>query len=284
MLKLELVKTRISSIAIDDKNIYTTSGDKIYLWNKDSRECIQVLDELEKGIQVTVDERFIYCTGNYHFYVIDKLNFKQIYKCRYGQDISSDLGKPLNDKDHIYFSIRNGKLVVINKDNYDNTRILEKHKGTIWGMCCDENHLYTGSVDKSIMVWDKKTFEVVNILNGHKKNVQRVCVTDKHIISGSSDLSIIIWDKNNGNLINRLRNVHKKAINGLFCWNNYLLTSSQAEGKAIVWDMFNWNKVKELDLHIDEGGGLLIDKDNIYIALKRTPSIKVDKAKNIFLM
>ncbi|QVK17426.1 hypothetical protein KHQ81_11285 [Mycoplasmatota bacterium] len=283
MTRLELINKRISSIAIDNKHIYTTSEDKIFEWNKDSKECIKILDDLEKGIQVTVDQHNIYCTSNYHFYVIDKINFKQIYKCRYGQDLSSDLGKPLNDKEHVYFSIRNGKLVVISKNNFDNPTILEKHGGTIWGMCYDENYLYTASVDKSIMIWDKKNFEVVNILTGHKRNVQRVCVTDKYIISGSSDLSIIIWDKKTGNLLNRFKNVHKKAINGLFYWNHYLLTSSQAEGKAIIWDMNSWDKVKELEISIDEGGGLLFDKDNVYIALKKTPGIKIDTVKNIFL-
>lgn len=283
MSKFKLIETRVSSMDIDDKYIYTTSEDKIYLWNKASKECIKVLENLERGIQVSVDEHNIYCTSNYHFYVFDKLNLKQVYKCRFGQDISSDLGKPLNDNKYIYFSIRNGKLVVISKNNYTNTRVLEEHKGTIWGMCYDNDYLYTGSVDKSIMVWDKQTFKVVKILIGHKRNVQRVCVTEKYIISASSDLSIIIWDKKSGNLLNRIRNVHKKAINGLFYWNNYLLTSSQAEGKAIVWDMENWNKVKVLDIQIDEDGGLSFDKDNIYIALRTPPTIKVDKVKNIFL-
>ncbi len=282
MAIIKLSTERITSMEVDQNNLYVASGKKIYVCNKADFQCHQVIDVREKGVQLTIDSNHIYCTGSYHFYVYDKFSYQLLYKCRYGQDISSDLRRPINDKKYVYFPIRNGALVVVCKNDFNNARILRKHNGTIWGMDDDEQFLYTGSVDKTVMVWEKDSFKVVKVLQGHKKNVQRVRVSNQYIISAATDLSILVWDKTSRELVVRLSKAHKRAINGLVFWQSYLLTSSQAERKAIVWQVETWQKVKELELAIDEGGGVVIDNNTAYLALKDQCLIQTCQVAELF--
>lgn len=272
----------VTSMDVDDDLLYTSSDDTIRIWDKASTECVRELGGLKKGTRLSVDARCIYCTSLYHFSVIDKDAYQQVYECQYGQDTRSDLGKPVNDDHFVYFPIRNGRLVIIAKQDFGRARVLQKHAGSIWGIDFDKDHLYTGSVDKSIMVWEKGEFEVVRVLTGHRSNVQKVCVSDKYLLSGSADLSAILWDKKSGEIVHRIRKAHKKAVNGLVFWGDSFLTSSMAEGKARVWELETGKMKRELDVSISSSGGVMIDKDLVYLALNNPPCVKIMPSSELF--
>jgi WD40 repeat protein len=137
-------------------------------------------------------------------------------------------------------------------------------------------------VDKSILVWEKGSFEVVRMLMGHKGNVQRVCVNDRYLLSVSVDLSAILWDKTRCDPLYRITKAHTKAINGAVFWGDVFLTYSQAEGRARVWGIKTGRLNKELGLCISEAGGVLVDQDKVYVALKRPPGIKMFSTREIF--
>jgi F-box and WD-40 domain protein 7 len=266
--------------------LYTTTYDShesaIHVWEKGSGECVRSLEGQKKVLRLCVDERYIYCTSIYHFTVYEKESLSVIYEAQFGKDISSDLGRPVNDTAFIYFPIRNGQLVVVDKADFSKVKILHKHQGSIWGIAVDDAHLYTGSVDKSILVWEKGSFEVALLLMGHKGNVQRVCVNDRYLLSASADCSVVLWDKKSGEILYRIPKAHARAINGLAFGKQTFWTSSQAQGTGRLWELETGRLLKEMQMRVSESGGLLMDGDRVYIALKQPPCIQVFPSREIF--
>ncbi|MFZ5824959.1 MAG: hypothetical protein ACOY94_11570 [Bacillota bacterium] len=272
----------VSSMDLDQRYIYGCSKGTVMLWDRESMACVHTWDGLPRGSRISVDGDRIYCTTLYHFKVIDTQRWVEVYSAQFGSDISSDLGYPIHDRDHVYFPIRNGALAVIDKHDYANARLLKEHAGTIWGMAQDDRSLYTGSVDGTVRVWEKPDLPVVRVLTGHKGNVQRVHVAGPYLVSGATDLSVIIWDRETGQMVHRIRQAHRRAINGLASWNGLLLTSSMAERKVRIWEMGSWALKKELELSLAEGAGPRVDGDTVYLALRREPGVHACRASEIF--
>ncbi|RPJ49472.1 MAG: hypothetical protein EHM21_07025, partial [Chloroflexi bacterium] len=174
-----------------------------------------------------------------------------------------------------------GRLVVVDKRDFDRAREFKEHEGSIWGMDADDEFLYTCGVDQTTRVWAKGTFRVARVLVGHKSNVQRVRVNERYIVTGSADRSAIVYDKASGTLLHHLRRAQAKAVNGLLLWQNYLMTSSNADGKAKVWDLETGQLKKELDLCVQAGSGV-IDGSRVLLPLRQFPTIKIITVDELF--
>lgn len=272
----------VSSMDMDERFVYGCSSGSISVWEKESMRLADYWAGIGQGLRITVDASRVYCTSLYHFLVVDKRGWTPLYEARFGSDISSDLGRPINDEHSVYFPIRNGDLVVIDKQEYQRTRILREHEGTIWGMDQDDRFLYTGSVDKTIRIWCKQSLSVVRVLEGHRGNVQRVHVCGPYLVSGATDLSVIIWDRLTGQMVHRIRNAHKRAINGLASWRGRLLTSSMAERKVRIWELGSWRLVKEMEISLAEGAAPRVDGERVYLAFRREPGVHSCPAEQIF--
>ncbi|HYF80356.1 MAG TPA: hypothetical protein VD973_24875 [Symbiobacteriaceae bacterium] len=272
----------VSSMDMDEHLIYLSGEQSVSLWDRQTLSCVHRKEGFRKGFRLCVDDAYIYGTSLYHFTVLDKRTLEPIHEMQFGADISSDLGKPIQDSSRVYFPIRNGQLVAIDKVEPTRARILEQHSGTIWGMDQDDRFLYTGSVDRTVRVWEKESLAVVRVLEGHRGNVQRVCVGGPYLFTGATDLSVIVWDRQTGEMIHRIRNAHRKAINGLAYWNGRLLTSSMAAGEVRIWACGSWDMKQAHSLSLAEGVGARVVGDTVYMVLRREPGVTVVPAEEIF--
>jgi hypothetical protein len=127
----------VSSLDVDAHYIYTSStrGEgAIDVWDKDNKKHVRGLEGLRKGTRLCVDEYYIYTTSLYHFMVIDRQTLKPVHEAQFGRDISSDLGRPMNDDAHVYFPIRNGRLVIVDKQDFTCVKTVLKHKAAYGGL------------------------------------------------------------------------------------------------------------------------------------------------------
>jgi WD40 repeat protein len=265
----------VTSMDVAGPYLYTTCSDGIQVWDRQDLRLVREQGGFRRNLRLCVDERWIYCTSIYHFTVIDPRTLEMVHEAQFGQDISSDLGRPRQDGQRVYFPIRNGPLAVVEKADFNQAQVIQHHESSVWGMAVDDQHLYTASVDKTVKVWDKASLEVVRVLEGHKDNVQRVVVDDRYLLSGSSDLSAILWDKASSEIVQRVRKAHKRTINNLLLWPETFVTASQAEGKVRVWDTASGALKKELDLCVSEAGGFLVDGERVFAALKRPERVEI---------
>lgn len=281
-MKIAVGKERVNSLFIDNNNIYVARKAEIEIYDKGTNSLKHTISVGEKGVQICIDENYIYCTSNHNFIVYNKQSYELLHKKQFGYDISSDLRRPVNDKNNVYFPIRNGEIIAINKHDFNSFSTLKMHPQTVWGMCVDENYLYTGCVDTVVRKIAKQSFKPVFELKLHKKNVQRLAVNENCLFSTGSDFDIVITNKHTGKELNRLKKVHNKAVNGLFIHNNYLISSCQAQGLIKVFSLATFNTVNELNYSVDEGGGIVFDSNKVYIALKKEKCILVMDNKQLF--
>jgi len=281
MKKGTLYSAQVHRMYFDRDFIYTSAGKNICRWDKKTKELISFCtvppnDNLNKGALICVDENYIYFNSIYFFHVMDKKTNEVIYQKQFGSDNSSDidLGTILADKNHIYFSKRNSGLVVVDKHDYDNTRYLNKDKGSIWALDQDENIIYAGGVDKNIYAFDKSTLSASTVFTGHKGNIHSIYSFKEYIVSTSADNSIIIWDKNDGKILHRIKNAGC-SLGRAVMTDNYLV--SVAKKTIRIWDINNLNMILE-----GRAFGTLFYVDGlIYLADRKISSVVMSTVDDI---
>lgn len=247
-MKRTLLSAKVSNMGFDEYRIYTSSAKTISVWEKTTMELVDVItvppnDNLTKGVHLCVDDRNIYFTSLYFFHAMDKKTFKVIYQKQFGTDNSSDfdLGAMITDQDRIYFPIRNGGLVIIDKKNYENPRCLNEHGGSIWALTQQGSKIYTGGIDQRILGVDKSTLSVSTVFSGHKGNIHAVYTYKHLLVSTAADDSLMVWNNVDGSVLHQIRkagcSLGRAVIN-----DRYLV--SFAKGYVKIWDAKTWDFLK----------------------------------------
>ncbi len=118
------------------------------------------------------DQIFIYdfCM----LYVVGRSDFELLGKWQLGDDLSSDICGITVDKDTIYCSIRNGKIITLDRQSY-----LKKEfhvfESSMWSIKTYDKYLVCGTVDGKLLLPDKTTFAIERTLVLGKK-ISAACI------------------------------------------------------------------------------------------------------------
>jgi len=272
--KAKLFNAQVHRMCFDQDSIYTSAGKTIFRWDKKTKELMSSFvvppnDNLNRGALICVDENNIYFNSIYFFHVVDKKTNKVIYQKQFGSDNSSDFhGIMLVDRKYIYFPLRNNGLVVVDKNDYENVRYLNKDKGSVWALDQDESMIYFGGVDKNIYAFNKSTLSPVTTFSAHKGNIHFIHSFKEYIVSVSADNSIFIWDKNKGSILHQIENAGC-SLGRAIMTDKYIVCV--AKNKIKIWDIDNWNMILEAKVF----GTLFFDEGFIYLADRNIPQVAV---------
>ncbi len=70
------------------------------------------------------DENRIYISNFCTLYVLDENNYEFIVKLKIGENLSSDICGMVMDKNRVYCSVRNGKIVTVEKSSFEKKNII----------------------------------------------------------------------------------------------------------------------------------------------------------------
>lgn len=115
------------------------------------------------------DERiFVYdfCT----FYVLSQKNYELLGKWQLGNDLSSDICGMAVDNDTIYCSIRNGKIITLDRQSYL-IKEFNVSESSMWSIKTYGSYLICGTVDGKLLLLDKSTLSIEKKLVLGKKNI-----------------------------------------------------------------------------------------------------------------
>lgn len=265
----------VHRMCFDADAIYTSFGKQIIKWDKKRLEataCYTVPpnDNLQKGARFCVDDRNIYLTSLYFFYVMDKATGEVLYQKQFGTDNSSDfdLGTVLVDEQHVHFPQRNRGLVVVEKGDYGRERYLNEKKGSVWALAQDEHAVYFGGVDKNIYGFDKATLQPTGIFPGHRGNIHDLYSYGEYLVSLSSDNSIVIWDTRSGSMVQQLKKA-QCSLGSVIMTDQYLVCA--AKGRLRVWETSGWSQVAEAAA----SGTMFFDEGVIYLADRHTSRVQI---------
>ena len=126
--------------------------------------CKKVIFEKEGfSRKLIADDEQIFIYDFCMFYVFSQKNYELLGKWQLGNDLSSDICGMAVDKDTIYCSIRNGKIITIDRQSYL-IKEFNVSDSSMWSIKTYDKYLVCGTVDGKLLLLDKTDFSIEKTL------------------------------------------------------------------------------------------------------------------------
>ena len=271
-IKLE---SAVTGFGVTKNFIYCLCRKTIYKIDKKSGAAAFKKEIFEKDGAariLTADENRIYISDFCTLYILDGEGLEVIGKWRLGEDLSSDIcGMTVDDK-KIYCSIRNGKLVTVDKGSFDKKEY-NISDASMWRLKVYENYLLCGTVDGQLLLLDRDNMSAVKKMTLGRQNVRSLFVSGSALYAACQDKKLFKIDLNKFEVICFQKNVHKKMFDCAGVHNGMLVTVSHPCGEIALWDMDTLEKRNEIHTPLSLSGDTFIEDDRLYITSRNIEGV-----------
>ncbi|MBD5479125.1 MAG: hypothetical protein HDR14_07510 [Lachnospiraceae bacterium] len=236
--------------------------------NKHSREIIYQKTVFEKeGLSrklIADDEQiFIYdfCT----LYVLNQKNYELLGKWQLGSDLSSDICGIAVDHDTIYCSIRNGKIITLDKRSHLVKEFIVS-ESSMWSIKTYGQYLICGTVDGKLLLLDKSTLSIEKNLVLGKKNIGSLYIDGETLYAASHDGKLFKIGIKSFETEASMKNVHKKMFVCAGICDNMLITVSYPCSEIALWNKGTLEKVKIVNTPLKLSRCTHIENNFMYIS------------------
>lgn len=124
---------------------------------------------------MTADENRIYISDFCTLYVLNGEDYAIIGKWKIGDDLSSDICGIATDEKRAYCSIRNGRIITVDKRAFGRNEYIVSD-ASMWSLKIYNNYLLCGTVTGQLLLLDRETMTVVIRLTLGKQNVRSLYI------------------------------------------------------------------------------------------------------------
>lgn len=240
------------------------SGDIIF------RKVIFDKDGLSRKLIADDEHIFIYdfCT----FYVFSQKDYELLGKWQLGNDLSSDICGMAADKDTVYCSIRNGKIVTFDRQSYL-MKEFNVSGSSMWSIKTYDKYLVCGTVDGKLLLLDKTTLSLEKTLVLGKKNIGSLCIYGETLYAASQDGKLFKVSMRNFEIGSLTKNAHRKMFKCVGIYKNMLITVSYPCSEIALWDKNTLEKIKVINVSLSLSGYAYIENDYLYISSRNISGI-----------
>ncbi|QIV78471.1 hypothetical protein QO062_05180 [Fervidobacterium pennivorans subsp. carthaginiensis] len=190
-----------------------------------------------------------------------------------------DLAEFRKTKNNIFASLSNGMVVQIEDGNV--VRRFSSQISSISTIYADDL-VICGHEDGKVSLWNynkkQAKFELSMIFDDHTDAVKSITRYKKYIISASNDKTIKVWDSKTGKLLNILTG-HTGYVWSIFVVGD-ILVSGGWDGKVILWNLKNFQKIKVYELpKLSITGIFAFSSDEIYLTTLEGFVVRINKDK-----
>ena len=258
----------VTGFHVTERHIDCMCGKELIKTDKRSHDIILKKTVFEKeGLSrklIADDEQiFIYdfCT----LYVFSQKNYTLVGKWKLGTDLSSDICGIAVDKDTIYCSIRNGKIITLDRQSYS-TKEFNISDSSMWSIKTYDNHLVCGTVDGKLLYLDKTTLSIERALVLGKKNIGSLYIDGETLYAASHDGKLFKIDIRSFEVDTSMKNVHKKMFDCVGIYEDRLITVSYPCSEIAFWNKDTLGKIKVINTPLKLSGRTYIENDYMYIS------------------
>ena len=253
----------------------------LYKIDKDSRKIILKKEIFEKEGSariMTDDENRIYISDFCTLYVLSREDFEIIGKWKIGEDLSSDICGMTVDEKRIYCSIRNGRILTVDKFSFD------KHEyaiseASMWSLKLFDHCLLCGTVDGQLLLLDRDTMFSEKKLILSKQNIRSLYVNGTTLYAACQGKKLFKIDLPKFEIVEMQKNVHKKMFDCVGLYDDMLVTVSYPCSEISLWDMNTLEKRKEIKSPLSLSGNAHIEGDKLYITSRNIHGIGIINLK-----
>lgn len=237
--------------------------------------CKKEIFEKEGSARIMVaDENRIYISDFCTLYVLERQDYEIIGKWRIGENLSSDICGMTVDEKRIYCSIRNGRIITVDKSSFD------KHEYAIsntsmWSLKIFDHYLLCGTVDGQLLLLDRDTMLSEKSLILGKKNIRSLYINGTLLYAACQDKKLFKIDLLQVQIVELQKNLHKKMFDCVGLYNEMLVTASYPCSEITFWDMNTLEKRKEIKTPLSLSGNAYIEGDKLYIASRNINGIGI---------
>ena len=236
--------------------------------DKHSREIIYQKTVFEKeGLsrKLIADDEQIYIYDFCTLYVLSQKNYELLGKWQLGNDLSSDICGIAVDNDTIYCSIRNGKIITLDKRSYL-AKEFNISESSMWSLRTYGQYLICGTVDGKLLLLDKSTLSIEKQLVLGKKNIGSLYTDGETLYAASHDGKLFKIGMENFEIKASVKNVHKKMFTCAGIYEDMLITVSYPCSEIAFWNKDTLEKVRVISTPLKLSGCTHIENNFMYIS------------------
>lgn len=258
----------VTGFNITEHCIDCMCGKNLVKLDKYSREIIYQKPVFEKeGLsrKLTADDEQIFVYDFCTLYVLSQKNYELIGKWKLGNDLSSDICGMAVDSNTIYCSIRNGKIITVDRQTYRVDEFIVS-ESSMWSVKTYNSYLFSGTVDGKVLLLDKSALSIEKILILGKKNIGSLYINGETLYAASHDGKLFKISMRNFEIESLMKNVHKKMFDCAGIYGDMLVTVSYPCSEIGFWNKDTLEKIKVVNIPLKLSGHTHIENNFMYIS------------------
>lgn len=226
---------------------------------------------LSRKMIVNDGQIFVYdfCT----LYIFSQEDYTLVGKWQLGTDLSSDICGITVDEDTVYCSIRNGKIITLDRQSYSMEEF-SISDSSMWSIKTYDKYLICGTVNGKLLLLDKLTLSIEKVLVLGKKNIGSLHIDSEILYAASHDGKIFKVNLINFEIDNMTKNVHKKMFDCVGLYRDMLITVSFPCSEIAFWNKDTLRKMKVINTLLKLSGCVHIENDFMYISSRNILGIE----------
>lgn len=264
LIKLESV---VSGFCVKGRYIYCICQKTVYKIDKESKTIVYKKEIFEKNGLARIliaDENRIFISDFCTLFILNEKDFGVIGKWEIGENLSSDICGMTADEKKIYCSVRNGKIVTVDKCSFDKNEYTVSN-ASMWSLKIYDNYLLCGTVDGQLLVLCRNTMLIKKKLILSKQNIRSLYVNDTTLYAACQDKKLFKISLADFETVGFVKNVHKKMFDCVGVYGDMLITVSYPCGEIALWDTKTLEKRKEIKIALSLSGNAYVEADKLYI-------------------
>ena len=258
----------VTGFHVTEQCIDCMCGKELFKIDKHSHDIILQRTIFEKeGLsrKLIADDEHIYIYDFCTFYVLDQRDYELIGKWQLGSDLSSDICGIAVDEDTIYCSIRNGKMITLDKQSYQVKEFIVS-ESSMWSIKVYDQYLITGTVDGNVLLLDKSTLSIEKNLVLGKKNIGSLYIDGETLYAASHDGKLCKISMKSFEIEALAKKAHKKMFVCAGICGDMLVTVSYPCSEIAFWNKDTLEKIRIISTPLKLSGRTHIENEYMYIS------------------
>lgn len=265
----------VTGFNVTEEYIDCMCGKELLKIDKYSGDIIHrkvIFDKEGLSRKLIADDEQIFIYDFCMLYVFTRQDYGLLGKWQLGNDLSSDICGMAVDQDTIYCSIRNGKIITVDRQSYLIKEFIVADS-SMWSINTYDKYLVCGTVDGKLLLLDKATLSIKKTLVLGKKNIGSLYMDGETLYAASHDGKLFKISMRNFEIDTSIKNAHTKMFDCVGIYKDMVATVSYPCSEIALWDKNTLHKSKVINVPLKLSGRAYIEDDFMYISSRNIPGI-----------
>lgn len=262
----------VLGFCVGDHQIDCLCANKLQKFEKASGQLLfekQIFDKNGLARILTADNVQIFVSDFCTLYAFDQHTYERLGKWQLGEDLTSDIcGMTMDDK-KIYCSIRNGKIITIDRTSFQKTEHVISDS-SMWSLKPYRDHLLCGTVSGQLLLLNKASLSIEKSLVLSRQNIRSLFIDGNDpqgsiLYASAQDKKLFQIDLSQFEILNVQKNAHAKMFDCAGTYHDILVTVSHPCGEIAFWDKHSFQKSKVLSVPLKLSGNTYLEGNQMYL-------------------